>query len=137
VANDDLPESYQEYLETIYRLQNARKKKKSNLWVTNHEIATFLGIKAPSVTEMLGKLEKRNLITWKRRLGVQLSESGEQMGARVLKYHRLLEEFFTKVLEIKEKDLMHRVACVLEHLLVAEPAFLEAIETSIEKFDNS
>ncbi|MHA1684292.1 MAG: metal-dependent transcriptional regulator [Promethearchaeota archaeon] len=131
VAGTAYSESLQEYLETIYRISG--KKERPDAWITNNEIATALDIKPPSVTEMLNKMEKQGLLEWTKRKGARLTAKGERMGKEVLDMHLLLEEFFTIVLEIDDKDLKHRIACSIEHHLISEPRFVEALRVAIAK----
>lgn len=122
-------ESSQEYLETILRLAT----EKPGSWIPNADIARALGIKAPSVTEMLEKLQNQGLITWEKRRGVQLTTDGTRIAQAMLDAHRLLEAFMTEVLELDDEDVKHRIACLLEHHLVSEPKLVEAMQRSIEK----
>ncbi|MFX0101162.1 MAG: metal-dependent transcriptional regulator [Candidatus Hodarchaeota archaeon] len=134
MSNNTYSESYQEYLEEIYRL--SQEVEEGEL-ISNSSIADRLKIKPPSVTEMLNKLEKNGLIVWKKRKGVQLTDKGKEVGKTILETHHLLEEFFSKVLELDDLDLKHRVACDLEHHLIAEPKLMEAIKRSIKKVEKS
>lgn len=128
-------ESYQEYIETIYRLTLDKDNKKT--WITNAEIADSLHIKPPSVTEMLEKLADNGLVEWKKRHGVRLTEKGTSMGKQILDLHFLLEEFFTVVLDIDDEDLKHRIACSLEHHILSEPRFVEAMRRAISRIKDA
>ena len=63
---DDIPESYQEYIESIYRIYLSQKKTKKNEdnFVSNSAIASHMNYKASSVTNMLRKLSDKDLIKW-------------------------------------------------------------------------
>ena len=128
-------ESYQEYLETILRIFNEREKDNQDDYISNIEIAQRMAIKPPSVTEFLAKLQKEGLIEWEKRKGVKFTKKGYDLATRVLDTHRLLEKFFSVVLELDDTDLMHKVACELEHELMNEPKFVKALERSIEKIE--
>ena len=124
-----MSESFQEYLEAILRLS----QDKPGAWIANAEIAGALGIKPPSVTEMLDKLQNQGLITWEKRRGVQLTDKGTQAASKILETHRLIEEFLTVVLELDDQELKHRVACSLEHHVISEPKLVEALQLGIRK----
>nr|MDO8083843.1 metal-dependent transcriptional regulator [Candidatus Sigynarchaeum springense] len=124
---------YQEYLEVILRI--IKEKEHKDAFINNIEIATALKVKPPSVTEFLVKLEKEGLIEYKKRLGVRLTPKGLGLATKVLEMHHLLESFFTKVLELDDKDLKHRLACAIEHDLISEPRLVKALEKSIEKVE--
>jgi DtxR family Mn-dependent transcriptional regulator len=136
MSNNNYSESYQEYLEVIYRLSMEAEEGE---WISNSSIAESMAIKPPSVTEMLNKLMSNELIDWKKRKGVQLTKKGKELGKMILDMHHLLEKFFSTVLGLGEddRDLKHRVACDLEHHLISEPKFMEAIKRSIEKMEKS
>ena len=115
-------EHIQEYLEAILRLVQSHEQETNQqvdpenggadvVWITNNEIANGLNIKPPSVTEMLDKLQKEGLIEWQKRKGVRLTEEGLKLATHVLDMHFLLEQFFTEVLELEDRELMHRLAC--------------------------
>ncbi|MHA1785842.1 MAG: metal-dependent transcriptional regulator, partial [Candidatus Helarchaeota archaeon] len=76
MKNEEIPDSYQEYLETILRITYKTNKES----VKTSEIAKKLNVKAPSVTEMLDKLKKKDLINYQKRKGVTLTEKGRKVG---------------------------------------------------------
>ena len=127
--------SYQEYLEIILRILNAKEKDNQDDYISNIEIAQALKIKPPSVTEFLAKLQKEGFIEWEKRKGVKLTQKGHDLATRVLDAHHLLEKFFSVVLELDDADLKHRVACDIEHDLIDEPKLVKALERSIEKVE--
>ncbi len=92
-------------------------------------------VKPPSVTEFLAKLQAEGLIKYKKRRGVRLTAKGFELGTKVLEMHHLLETFFTKVLELDDMTLKHRLACVIEHDLMNEPQHVMALEKSIKRVE--
>ncbi|MEX2683506.1 MAG: metal-dependent transcriptional regulator [Candidatus Sigynarchaeota archaeon] len=126
-------QNYQEYLEVILRI--TKEKEGKDTFISNIEIATAMKVKPPSVTEFLVKLQKEGLIEYKKRLGVRLNPKGLDLAMKVLEMHHLLETFFTKVLELDDKDLKHRLACAIEHDLISEPRLVKALEKSIKKVE--
>ncbi len=126
-------ERHQEYLEIILRI--CKEKEDRDAFISNIEIATALRVKPPSVTEFIVKLQNEGLIEYKKRLGVRLTPKGLDLATKVLEMHHLLEKFFTKVLELDDKDLKHRLACAIEHHLIDEPRLVKALERSIQRID--
>ncbi len=124
---------YEEYLEFILRIRNEKEDKSA--FISNIELATAMNIKPPSVTEFLAKLQKKGLIEYKKRLGVRLTPKGLDLATKVLEMHHLLEKFFTKVLDLEDRDLKHRLACAIEHELIEEPRLAKALENSIKKVE--
>ena len=104
----EIPFSYQEYLETILRISLKSKDET----VKTSEIAKQLKVKAPSVTEMLDKLKSKDLIYYKKRKGVTLTEKGKKVGEQLLTNHRIIEYFLRFFLGIED---YHDIACKLEH----------------------
>ncbi len=113
---EDIPESYQEYLETIYRL-SLNCKDPEDKCVSNIGIAQYMNIKPSSVTNMLRKLADKNLIKWKpRKKDIKLTTKGNKI-ARKLLFNHLLLEIFLFNLGIKDPNISHKYACELEHHL--------------------
>ncbi len=104
----EVPVSYEEYIETIFRLTLKSKE----LPIKTSEIAKALEVRAPSVTEMLDKLKIKGLINYEKRKGVSLTDEGKQIGETLLKNHRIIEYFLYFILGIKD---YHEIACQLEH----------------------
>jgi len=79
------------------------------------DIAHELGITPPSVTEMVNKLAKKQLVLYKKYGGVQLTDKGREIASSVKRRH----ETFTKFLKIilVPKDIAEKDACILEHHL--------------------
>lgn len=80
---------------------------------TKHCLA-FLNIKPPSVSEMVGRLEKEGYVMTKPYKGVKLSELGLSYTLDVIKRHRLIELFLIEVLNYTWEEV-HVEAEVLEH----------------------
>jgi Mn-dependent DtxR family transcriptional regulator len=120
----DIPESYQEYLETIYRLSlKTKNSNNSNISagqhiITNIDIAEFMHIKPSSVTNMLRKLSSKKLIIWTpRSKDIKLTPSGQRIGKNLVHNHLIIELFLQNTLGISERSVLHKLACELEHHL--------------------
>jgi len=112
--------SIEEYLETLYALEEEKKP------ASTTEIAKRLEISAPSVTEMLKRLAELGYIQYEPYKEVTLTDKGRQMAKRVTRKHRVLERFLHDILSIR-KDKAHKQACEMEHVLTDE------VETGICK----
>lgn len=109
----ELSESEEEYLEALYKL-NGREG-----LVKVGELAEELGVKEPSVVEMLKKLEKKNLVDYERYSGAVLTGVGKKEGMKVTRRHRLAERLLSDVLNL-DLPQIHDEACKLEHSLGEE-----------------
>lgn len=109
-------ESYDEYLECIYRLALVKK----GGWVKNKEISVQLNVKAPSVTNMLEKLSKSELIDWKPRSGIRLTEPGRERARELVCNHLTIELFLRKTLKFRDDTQIHKIACDFEHHMSPE-----------------
>ena len=105
-------ESTEEYLEGIYRLE------REGSGVTTSGLASELGVAPASVSGMLKKLAAAGYIEHKARGEVLLTQKGLEIGARVVRRHRLAERLLTDVLGMPW-DEVHADACMLEHAISA------------------
>jgi len=107
----DVPETYQRYLCEIYAVSLTKK----GGWVNNKEIADKLNVNPASVSGILYKLKKNNLIEWKPRSPIRLTKEGKQIAKHLSETKALLEIFFKKVLKIKDIKLIKDLSCEMEH----------------------
>jgi DtxR family Mn-dependent transcriptional regulator len=110
----------QDYLKTIHRLGGADQL------VKPAKIALTLNVRAPSVTGMLKRLAESGYIAYEPGSGVKLSESGVAEARRVIRRHRLVETFLTRVLgldwsevDVEAEALEHAISPRLEAALAA------------------
>jgi len=101
-------ENIEEYLETIYKLEQDVSP------VTTSALAKQLGISPASVSEMAGKLAEQGLVTREPYKGMALTAKGKHQALIVIRRHRLWERLLTDVLGLSW-DLVHEEACRLEH----------------------
>ncbi len=102
----------EDYLEAIYNLSSTKG------YTRVKEIAEYLGVKPASVSEMLSKLAKKGLITYKKRLFVSLTKSGKEVAKNVRERREILVKFLVTLgvpKEVAEED-----ACTMEHILHKE-----------------
>jgi DtxR family Mn-dependent transcriptional regulator len=106
----ELSPNEEEYLEAIFKLVKEKDGK-----VRVKDIARSLGVKDPSVVEMLGKLKGRGLVVHDRP-GVELTPKGKDGAAQVVRRHKLAERLLTDVFNYSLPKV-HDMACKLEHVL--------------------
>ena len=104
-----ISENIEEYLETIYKLEQDVSP------VSTSALAKQLGISPASVSEMAGKLVERGLVTREPYKGVALTAKGKHQALILIRRHRLWECFLTDVLGLSW-DQVHEEACRLEHI---------------------
>ena len=114
-----LTEEKEDYLKAI--LTNNGDKN----FVTNKILSQFLNIKPPSVSEMVGRLEKAGYVETKPYKGVRLTEDGLTHTLDIIKRHRLLELFLIEILKYNWEEV-HQEAEILEHKI--SDLFLERID---------
>ena len=112
----EIPESYQRYLDIIYDIS----KKKKGGWVTNKEIAENLQVEPASVSGMLEKLKKTQLINWEPRKSIRLTEKGKKIALQLEETHSLLRTFFKEILKIEDQELVEKISCEIEHHITQE-----------------
>jgi DtxR family transcriptional regulator, Mn-dependent transcriptional regulator len=112
----------QEYLETMYWLQEA------GLPMTGANIARAMQLSAPTVHEMVGRLERDGYVARNADKSLAFTDSGQEHASHIVRRHRLVERFLTDVLGIPW-DEVHEEAERLEHAMssVLEERMLAAI----------
>lgn len=107
---DPITPAVQDYLKAIHSLGGADQM------VSPVDISSRLEVKAPSVTGMLKRLESAGLITYGVGLGAQLTPEGVAQARRVIRRHRLVELFLTRVLGLDWSEV-DTEADALEHAI--------------------
>lgn len=105
--------SIEEYLECIFKLQETYKTVRSN------QVAAALKISAPSVTEMIKKMEEMGLVVRDVKKSLSLTSLGEEKALSLIRKHRLAERFLVDFLEMPWESV-HKEACKFEHVLSSE-----------------
>ena len=85
-------QAVEDYLKAIHNLGGVEKV------VTPVEISTALQVRAASVTGMLRRLSEGGWIKYEPGLGAKLTARGTGEARRVIRRHRLMELFLTRVL---------------------------------------
>lgn len=108
VGGAALSRSRQDYLKALYALGLEGPS------VTTSSLAERLGVSAPSVTNMLGRLADEDLVRHAPRAGARLTARGRTQALALIRRHRILETFLVRVLGLDWSDV-HEDAEVLEH----------------------
>lgn len=122
MSRDQATPAEDEYLQTIYWLEEAQ------LPITGANIARALQVSAPTVHEMIGRLESDGYVTRGEDRALSFTPDGREHAAGVVRRHRLIERFLTDVLGIPW-HAVHEEAERLEHAMspVLEERMLAAI----------
>jgi DtxR family transcriptional regulator, Mn-dependent transcriptional regulator len=117
---DQPSQAVQDYLKAIHSLGG------SDHVVLTVDIADRLGVRAPSVTGMLKRLADAGWIDYKPGAGATLTAQGVAEARRVIRRHRLVELFLTRVLgldwsevDTEAEALEHAISPRLEQALAA------------------
>jgi len=111
MARPPLSEAQEDYLKHLYALEEALKGP-----VPTQALAERLGVKPPSVTEMLKKLSALGLVEHLPYRGARLTEAGRRVALEVLRHHRLLETYLHQALGYGWEEV-HQEAERLEHVI--------------------
>ena len=122
MAGEGATVAEEEYLQSLFWLYEA------GLPMTGANVARAMQLSAPTVHEMIGRLERDGYITRSRDRTISFTESGSAHAEAVVRRHRLIERFLTDVLGIPW-DEVHEEAERLEHAMspVLEARMLAAI----------
>ena len=102
--------SEENYLKTIFSVFMQTQNN-----VSTNEIANLLDTSPASVTEMIKKLQDKNLVIYEKYNGVRLSNEGEIKAIAIIRKHRLWETFLVRKLDFSWSEV-HDVAEQLEHI---------------------
>ena len=112
----------EEYLQIIFWLQEA------GLPMTAANVARAMQVSAPTVHEMVGRLEVDGYITRADDKSLAFTDTGLEHAENIVRRHRLIERYLTDFLDIPW-DQVHEEAERLEHWMspVVEQRMLDAI----------
>jgi DtxR family Mn-dependent transcriptional regulator len=122
VAEQHATEAEEEYLQTIFWLHEA------GLPMTAANVARAMQLSAPTVHEMIGRLEGDGYITRDADKAIHFTEHGREHAQSVVSRHRLIERFLTDVVGVPWDDV-HEEAEHLEHAM--SPRFEAYVKASV------
>ena|SRR3989338_4737509 len=100
--------SREDYLRAVYHLMEENNE------VRSIDLADYLNVTKPSVSEMLKELDKEGLIEHKKYSEVKLTGKGHKIARKLTSKHRIIERFLKDMLKIDKKKV-HDEAHRLEH----------------------
>src|SRR5918997_380673 len=122
MAHEHATVAEEEYLQSMFWLEEA------GLPITGANMARAMQLSAPTVHEMIGRLERDGYVTRQDDKSLRFTEDGRGQARAIVRRHRLIERFLTDVLGIPW-DEVHEEAERLEHAMspVLEERMLAAI----------
>lgn len=115
-----LTQSEENYIKAIYSLSIHSKEA-----VSTNLLAEKMATKASSVTDMLKKLSDKELLTYKKYQGCNLTSSGKKVALSIVRKHRLWECFLVDKLAFGWEEV-HEIAEQLEH--IQSPQLINKLE---------
>src|ERR687896_777649 len=112
----------EEYLQSMFWLEEA------GLPITGANIARAMRLSAPTVHEMIGRLERDGYVTRSDDKSLRFTGDGREHARAIVRRHRLIERFLTDVLGIPW-DEVHEEAERLEHAM--SPVLEERMRAAI------
>ena len=98
----------EDYLRGLYILEEEKGNIKSI------DLAHYLKVSKPSVSEMVQELNEEGLILYKKYSKLKFTAKGKRIAKKLTSKHRLIELFLKNILKIDSKNL-HEEAHRLEH----------------------
>src|SRR5919108_3516048 len=118
----DVTVAEEEYLQTLFWLQEA------GLPMTGANMARAMQLSAPTVHEMIVRLERDGYVTRDAERAIHFTGEGQQHAEEVVSRHRLIERFLTDVVGVPWDDV-HEEAEHLEHAM--SPRFEAYVRSSV------
>jgi DtxR family Mn-dependent transcriptional regulator len=112
----------EEYLERLFWLYEA------GLPMTGANLARAMQLSAPTVHEMIGRLERDGYIARDQGRTIEFTTSGREHAGRLVSRHRMIERFLTDVVGVPW-DEVHEEAEHLEHAMT--PRFEAYVRASV------
>ncbi len=106
----NLSQTEENYLKAIFKLSEGVTSPAST-----NAISGEMNTSAASVTDMVIRLSKKELVDYKKRKGVRLTNQGMKIATHLIRKHRLWEVFLVEKLDFSW-DEVHDIAEQLEHI---------------------
>ena len=123
-TNSDIGKSAEDYLESMIIL------KEKNGYVRSIDIAGFLGVTKPSVSNAMKRLREEGYIEMDKSGLITVTEKGMEIADKIYTRHKKLTDFFVAL--GVDSDIAEDDACKIEHDLSDET--FDAICRHIEDF---
>jgi len=108
ISPNPLTPAMEDYLEAIFNLGKVKRA------IRVKDIAKRLGVKMPTVTNMLKTLSGRGFIDYEKYEYIELTRKGHRVGKEIHRRHSVLRGFLTDILKINPKKADEE-ACKMEH----------------------
>ncbi len=118
----DATDAEEEYLQSLYWLSEA------GLPMTAANLARAMQLSAPTVSEMVGRLERDGYVTRNAERMISFTDSGRADAERIVSRHRMIERFLTDTVGVPW-DEVHEEAERLEHAMT--PRFEAYVRESV------
>ena len=122
--SSDVGKSAEDYLESMVIL------KEKNGYIRSVDIAEFLGVTKPSVSNAMKRLREEGYIEMNRSGFITLTEKGMEIADKIYTRHKKLTDFFITL--GVDPDVAEDDACKIEHDISDET--FDAICSHIDKF---
>ena len=122
MAHEPATAAEEEYLERVFWLFEA------GLPMTAANVARAMQLSAPTVHEMLGRLERDGYVTRNAERTITFTPEGREHAERLVSRHRMIERFLTDVVGVPWDDV-HEEAEHLEHAM--SPRFEAYVRASV------
>ena len=122
MAHEPATQAEEEYLERLFWLLEA------GLPMTGANLARAMQLSAPTVHEMLGRLERDGYVIRNADRMIAFTEEGREHAERLVSRHRMIERFLTDVVGVPWDDV-HEEAEHLEHAMT--PRFEAYVRSAV------
>jgi DtxR family transcriptional regulator, Mn-dependent transcriptional regulator len=122
MAHEPATQAEEEYLERLFWLLEA------GLPMTAANLARAMQLSAPTVHEMLGRLERDGYVTRDAERMIEFTAEGRESAQRLVSRHRMIERFLTDVVGVPWDDV-HEEAEHLEHAMT--PRFEAYVRSAV------
>ncbi len=119
---DQATAAEEEYLQSLYWLLEA------GLPMTGANLSRAMQLSAPTVHEMLGRLQRDGYIVRDADRAIDFTPSGREHAQRIVSRHRMIERFLTDVVGVPWDDV-HEEAEHLEHAMT--PRFEAYVRSAV------
>lgn len=97
------------YLKAVYFLN----QKQANISIT--ALASLMNVSKPTANSMVKKMEEKGWLVYEKYKPLLLTKKGEEIGALIVRKHRLTEMFLSEVMGFGWEEV-HDIAEEMEHL---------------------
>jgi DtxR family Mn-dependent transcriptional regulator len=118
-----LSANMEDYLETIYHIVSEKKAARAK------DIAVRMAVNSASVTGALRLLAEKGHINYAPYDVITLTPGGEILARDIVRRHEILKDFFTKVLDVNEREA-EDTACKMEHAV--SPIIIDRLVRFVE-----